>query len=83
MLTKIGYSATSQRKGTLKHHTKLAVSHISREDFLGAGPILPLALSIVDLWQYNDTLTIVFRKKSKSEPVSTDRKEYSNHQKDI
>ena len=64
MLTKIGYSATSQRKGDLKHHTKkLAISHVSREDFLGAVPILPLALSICDLWQYNDTLRMVFRKK--------------------
>lgn len=63
MITKIGYSATSQRKESLKHHTKLAISHVSREDFLGAGPILLLAISISNLWQYNDTLRMVFRKK--------------------
>lgn len=56
------YSVTSLGKESLKCHTKLATSHMavamllcllrgkgSREDFLGAGPILPLALSTSDL----------------------------------
>lgn len=63
MLTKSEYSATSQRKGSLKDRTKLAISHISREYFLCAGPVVPLPFSISDLWQYNDTLRMVFRKK--------------------
>lgn len=78
MLIRTEYSAASQRKGHLKQHTKLAVSHVSKADFLGAGPILLLAISFSDLCKY-DTL----RKKSKSEPISSDRKEYSSHQKDI
>lgn len=57
------YSVTSSEKESLKHHTKLASSHISREDFLGAGPILPFALSTSDICQSNDTLRIAFRKK--------------------
>lgn len=47
------YSAASQRKGRLKQHTKLAVSHVSKADFLGAGPILLLATSFSDLCKYD------------------------------
>lgn len=43
-----GYSVTPLGKESLKPYTKLVSSHISREDFLGAGPILPLALSTSD-----------------------------------
>lgn len=43
-----------------RHHTKLAISHISREEFFGAGPTT--CLSISHLWQYNDTLRTDFRK---------------------
>lgn len=57
------YSVTSLGKKSLKHHTKLASSHISREDFLSAGPVLSLALSTSDIWQHNDTLRIVFKKE--------------------
>lgn len=69
MLTMLGIQLLPWE--SLRHHTKLASSHKSREDFLGAGPVLPLALSASDIQQYKDTFRTVFRKESKHKPVST------------
>lgn len=40
---------------------RLGISHISREEFLGAGPTT--CPDISDLRQYNDILKVDFRKK--------------------